>query len=276
MGPLRALVSALTGGAAADPPLPSGARVERDLDYGPDPMQRLDVYRPEVPPTGAVILLVHGGAWALGDKANRAVAGAKVAHWLSAGIVVVSINYRLLPRAGVLQQASDVARAVAFVQKRAPLWHADPARLVVLGHSTGAHLVALLAADSSLAEAEGATPWRATILLDSATLDAVEYMRAPHRPLHDRAFGAEEANWKALSPLHRLRARPAPVLIVHSNLRSDAATAAERFAAAVIARGGRAEVVPVPLSHGEINSRLGQPNAHTERVDSFLQSVGVS
>ena len=100
-------------------------------------------------------------------------------------------------------------------------------------------------------------------------------MRAPHRPLYDRAFGVAESGWQALSPLHRLRARPAPLLLVHSNRRQDAAGASQRFAAAVAARGGRAEVHEVALSHAEINARLGLSNAYTERVDAFLKSVGV-
>jgi len=274
MRPLRAVVEALSrrGEGVA---LPEGARVERDLAYGTEVGQALDVYLPAGRPTGAVIVLVHGGGWAIGDKANPAVVGAKVAHWLPAGVVVVSINYRLLPRAGVLQQAADVARAIAFVQRRAAGWQADPARVVVLGHSSGAHLAALLAADPALAEAERATAWLATILLDSAALDAVEIMRAPHRPLYDRAFGATEADWRALSPLHRLRARPAPLLIVHADRRDDAGGASRRFAAAVAARGGRAEVHDEALSHAEINASLGLANAYTERVDAFLKSVGV-
>ena len=276
MGPLRALVAALTRGREGSAvALPAGARVEADLAYGPEPEQCLDAYLPAGRPNGAILVIVHGGAWAIGDKANPAVVAAKVAHWLPAGIVVVSVNYRLLPHAGVLQQAGDVARAIAFVQKRASSWQADPARLIVVGHSTGAHLAALLAADPALAEAEGAAPWLATVLLDSAALDMVAVMRMPHRPLYDRAFGVTESGWQALSPLHRLRARPAPLLLVHSNQRQDAAGASQRFAAAVAARGGRAEVHEVALSHAEINAGLGLGNPYTERVDAFLKSVGV-
>ena len=251
------------------------ARVERDLAYGGDPAQRLDAYLPAGTPGGAIVAVVHGGAWVAGDKANPAVIVAKAAHWTAAGVVVVSIDYRLLPRAGVLEQAGDLGRAIAFVQQRAAHWRADPERLVVVGHSTGAHLAALLAADPALPEAQGAAPWRGTVLLDCAALDVVELMRGPHRPLHDRAFGASEAQWKALSPLHRLCTRPAPMLIVHSQRRPDAAASAQRFAAAVTERGGRAEVHDVAWSHAELNARLGLRNAYTERVDEFLRSVGV-
>ena len=276
MGPLRALVAALAGGlGAGNPPLPAGARVEHDLAYGTDPAQCLDVYLPAGRPTGAILVVVHGGAWAIGDKANPTVVAAKVAHWLPAGIIVASVNYRLLPLAGPLQQAGDVARAIAFVQKRAASWQADPARLVVVGHSTGAHLAALLTADPALREKNGAAPWLATILLDSAALDVVEIMHAPHRPFYDRAFGAGEAGWQELSPLHRLRSRPEPLLLVYSDSRPDSAGASQRFAAAVAALGGRAEVHEVSLAHAEINAQLGLSNPYTQRVDAFLKSVGV-
>jgi hypothetical protein len=75
--------------------------------------------------------------------------------------------------------------------------------------------------------------------------------------------------------MHRLRARPSPILVVHSNRRRDATGAAHRFAAAVAARGGRAELHEAAMSHAELNAQLGTHNVYTERVDAFLQSVGV-
>lgn len=257
------------------PSLPAGARIERDIAYGLDPAQRLDVYLPAGEPSGAIVVIVHGGAWKIGDKANADVVDAKVAHWLPAGIVVASVNYRMLPLAAPLQQASDVARAIARVQTTAASWGADPARVVVVGHSTGAHLAGLLAADPALREGEGAKPFLAAVLLDTAALDAVELMRAPHPPMYDEVFGRDEAGWRQLSPLHRLQTRPAPLLVVCSDARPRAVRASQRFADAASALGGRAEVHAVPLAHAEINASLGLDNAYTERVDSFLRSVGV-
>ena len=261
--------------AAGAPALPDGVRVERDLSYGPDSAHCVDVYLPSVRPTGAIVLVVHGGAWAIGDKSNPGVVAAKVAHWLPAGVVVVSVNYRLLPFADPLQQAGDLARAITWVQQRAGSWQADATRVVVIGHSSGAHLAALLAADPDLLRKHGAEPWLATVLLDCAALDVVAIMRAPHRPLFDRAFGADEAGWRQASPLHCLRMRPAPVLLVHSGQRPESAEASHKFAAAVVAVNGRAEVCEVAVSHVELNAQLGLQNSYTERVDLFLQSVGV-
>ncbi len=272
MGLLRAIARAVRGHGPDLPGLPRDARVEADRAYGSDPAQRLDVYVPAVP-SGSLIVVVHGGAWALGDKASVATVAAKVAHWLPAGHVVVSVNYRLLPRAGPLEQARDVACAIAHVQEHARSWGADPARVILLGHSTGAHLAALLAADADLCRAAHARPWLATLLLDSAALDVVHAMQAPHRPFFDRAFGPSEDDWRDASPLHRLRTRPAPILVVHSSLRPESEQQARRFAEAVAAVGGRVEVLPVALSHAEINVQLGEDGPYTARVDAFLASV---
>jgi arylformamidase len=249
-------------------------RVERDLAYGDDPRQRLDAYFPARPPGGALLVMVHGGAWAMGDKAGPAVVDAKVAHWLPVGVIVVSVNYRLLPQAEPIEQARDLARSLAFVQSHAASWGADAQRVVLMGHSTGAHLAALLLADEALARGEGVQPWLATVLLDSAALDVVHLMRGPHLRLHDRAFGAAPERWEQVSPLHRLRAAPRPIALVHSTERPGSGEQARRFANAVQALGGRADVMPVELAHAEVNARLGEASPYTASVDAFLRSVG--
>lgn len=277
MGLLRAAVALLGARARAARriELAPGARIERDLAYGSDPAQRLDVYLPPGRPSGSLLAIVHGGAWSIGDKANPGVVAAKVNHWLSSGCVLASLNYRLLPQAGPLEQAQDVARALALLQRQAGTWGADPSRLVVIAHSSGAHLVALLAVDDELRRQHGNPSWRATVLLDSAALDVVGAMQAPHRPFFDRAFGSLPSDWQLASPLHRLHASPAPMLIVHAADRADSAGQAARFSAAVTAAGGRADMLPVSLSHTEINVTLGEPGDYTDQVDAFLRSVGV-
>src|SRR6185295_4587727 len=140
-GPLRERLR-----ARQEPSLPPGVTVERDVSYGTFPRQRMDVYLPTGTRTGAVIVMVHGGAWRIGDKSMPQMVGNKVARWVPRGDVFVSINYRMLPQADPLTQADDVARALAAVQARAASWGADPRRVILMGHSAGAHLVALLSA----------------------------------------------------------------------------------------------------------------------------------
>jgi acetyl esterase/lipase len=142
-----------------------------------------------------------------------------------------------------------------------------------VGHSSGAHLVALLTADMAAAAREGAGPWRASVMLDSAALDVVALMQSPHLPLHERAFGRSEAGWRQASPLHRLSDLPVPMLLVHSSGRPQAGAQARRFADAVAAIGGHAEVLAVDLSHADVNARLGLDGDYTARVDAFLEMV---
>lgn len=276
----RALVSlagaALTTAWAAPPP--SGP-VQRDLAYGPDAAQRLDVYRPPGPAAAGVLVYVHGGGWRIGDKGHARGIAPKVAHWVPRGLWLVSVNYRLLPQAGPLEQARDVARALAFVQAQAPgwspAWAGTAPRIVLVGHSAGAHLVALLAADPALAAAQGAQPWQGTVALDSAALDVEAIMRARHPRLYDQAFGSDLAYWRRVSPLQRLAGVPAPLLLVCSTQRKAACPPARQFAERATALGGRAELLPVDLDHGEINQRLGEPGAYTDAVDRFLRTLGL-
>jgi arylformamidase len=257
-------------------PLPPGARVERDVAYGGHPAQRVDVYLPAGAAASALVLMVHGGGWARGGKDLHRVVRHKVARWVGQGWAVVSADYRLLPETGPLAQADDVARALAFVQRSAVAWGADPAQVVLVGHSSGAHLVSLLSADGAIAAAHGVTPWRASVLLDSAAFDVVRLMQGAHLPLHAGAFGADPACWPQASPWHRLAGPPAvPMLAVCSARRGLSCAQATAFAGRAASLGGRVEVLPVDLSHGEINDHLGLPGTYTDQVEDFLRRCGV-
>ena len=258
------------------PVLPAGGRVERDVAYGPDAAQRFDVYLPAQKIAAApVLLMVHGGAWLVGDKESAGVVENKAAHWLPKGVVFISVNYRLSPKTDPLAQADDVARALAAAQTRAAGWGADPARFVLMGHSAGAHLVALLAADPSIAMRQGAKPWLGTVVLDSAALDLVKIMEARHLRFYDRVFKGDPAYWRQASPLERLTGKPAPMFVVCSSRRRNFCAHAREFAAKATALGGRATVQPEALSHAEINKTLGEAGPYTQAVDAFLRSVGV-
>lgn len=261
------------GRAKGEFALPAGARAERDVAYGDDPQQRLDVYIPAQAQGAPIVLMVHGGAWMIGDKSNRGVAPPKVARWLPRGYIVVSTNYRMDRRdPQPLRQADDVARALAFVQKHAAGWGGDPARVLLMGHSAGAHLVALLAADPQIAERQGARPWLGTVPLDSAAYDLVTIMEGRHFGFYDRVFGSDPQHWRDNSPYHRLTGTPRPMLLVCSAKRSDSCPQARRFAAKV---GPNASVLPVELNHGAINMELGREGPYTDRVEAFMRTLGL-
>ncbi|UPG87721.1 alpha/beta hydrolase [Luteibacter aegosomatis] len=253
---------------------PAEARVMHDVAYGSDPRQRFDVYLPPSPRHAPVIFMVHGGAWAIGDKTGPGVVDSKAAYWLPKNYVLVSVNYRLLPDAKPLEQSGDVARALAAAQRLAASWGADPQRFVLMGHSAGAHLVALLGADPERLAAAGAVRPRGVVSLDSAAMDVVQIMEFPRHPrLYDRAFGENPRDWAAVSPYQQLRSGALPMLAVCSSRRFDACPQARRLAQKAATLGARVDVLPQDLSHAEINRTLGQPSDYTARVDAFIEGL---
>lgn len=249
-------------------------RILPNVRYGDDERQTFDVYLPNTAKTDMpVIFMVHGGAWRFGDKTARSVVMNKVLRWVPHGFVFVSVNYRMLPDADPLEQARDVAKALAVAQEKAASKGAVPDKFILMGHSAGAHLVDLLDADPDLAYKAGARPWLGTVSLDSGALDVARIMNARHLRLYDRAFGNDPAFWRAASPTQALTAAALPILLVCSTRRADSCPQARDFTAKANGLGVRAEVLGEDLSHGEINAFLGEPGAYTDAVERFMGSL---
>jgi acetyl esterase/lipase len=142
-------------------PVVSTADVEEVLDVpyktgpGSDPyFNQLDIYLPKKKKDFPVVVLVHGGAWTMGD--NRA-AGlyTSVGQFLaSQGIGAVLPNYRLSPAVKHPEHVKDVAAAVGWTRRNIGKYGGNPEKLYLIGHSAGGHLVALLATDESYLKAE--------------------------------------------------------------------------------------------------------------------------
>jgi arylformamidase len=259
-----------SGGPSPD--VPSDVKVERDIVYGSAPEQRMDVYLPQRAKDAPIIVMVHGGAWRAGSKSAAGVVDNKVAHWLPRGFIFVSVETRLVPKADPLEQARDVATALASVQRKVAGWGGNASKLVLMGHSAGAHLVALVSADRSLAAQAGVKPWAGTVALDSAAYDVTKIMKQRHAKFYDDAFGSDPAFWTEVSPSLQVKGNSPPILLVCSSLRSNSCPQAEGFAAKA---GKGAKVLPVALRHGPINAELGKDGAYTRQVDAFLASIGL-
>lgn len=269
-GTLRERIQERRAQAGARVTLPPGVTVLRDLAYGGAARQRLDVYLPPQAQHAPVILLVHGGGWAFGDKASAGVVENKVAHWSARGFIVVSTNYRMVPEADPVAQAGDVAKALAYAQQHAGEWGGDGRKLILMGHSAGAHLVTLLNAQPTLA---GGASWLGTVALDSAAYDVEHIMQGRHFPLYDRAWGSDPALWRAGSPSAVLQRGGMPLLGVCSSQRRESCGQAERFQAKAGSLGMRMQVLPQDLSHKEINESLGLDGPYTAAVDAFVSTL---
>jgi arylformamidase len=280
--PGLAFVLLLALGAVFRQPAPASAQatagtspVTREIAYGPDPAQRFDVYLPSQVKGAPTIFYVHGGGWRRGDKAMRGLIEAKQKRWTAAGAIVISANYRMLPDTDPIEQARDIARAVAKAQDTVASLGGDPDGFVLMGHSAGAHLIGLLAASPTMIRQAGVKPWRASVLLDGGAIDTEATMQGRNLPLFDAAFGKDPAYWRAASPLAQLNTKTAPVLAVCASGRRDSCPANRLFLDKAARFGTRTQLLEKPMSHMEINRDLGEDNDYTREVEAFLRSVGV-
>jgi acetyl esterase/lipase len=132
----------------------TGYHMVRDLAYGADPRQRLDLYVPDAPPPKMpVILFFYGGSWESGTKDLYLALGQAFA---SKGIMVAVADYRVYPQVRYPVFIEDSARAFAFVRANAAQYGGDPARLFLAGHSAGAYNAMMLVADKSYLRNAGA------------------------------------------------------------------------------------------------------------------------
>jgi acetyl esterase/lipase len=107
----------------------------------------LSVYTPAkyVGKTGyklPTVVLVHGGAWTMGDRTDMAPQAQQLAR---AGFLVVAVNYRLATQARWPAQRSDVSRAVTFLRQNAAFFNIDTRRMALLGSSAGGQIAAAVA-----------------------------------------------------------------------------------------------------------------------------------
>ncbi len=259
---------------AATPQQPGNA-ASRTLDYGPEAKQGIDVYLPQSakPASGyPLVVFVHGGGWRNGD---RRMVSQQPAFFGGKGWAFASVGYRLLPEAPVEKQAEDVAAALAKLLADAQTLGIDSTRIIVMGHSAGAHLAALVATDSSYLKAD-IQRIAGVILLDGAGYDVARQMRDQPliaKSLYIPAFGTDPSRQARLSPVtHASAPNVGRWLILHVASRKDAADQSNALAAALTAAGSSAVVQSIAgENHMTINRELGNDsNAHTKAVSAFL------
>lgn len=133
---------------AIDTNLPAGYTWTNDQAYGPDPLQTLDILAPTVGLAKAVLVFVHGGGWRAADKRDSTnVHHNFCVRMARRGMVVINVNHRLSPEVKHPAHIQDIAQAVKWVKQNINRFNGDVTRVYLSGHSSGAHLVALLAMD---------------------------------------------------------------------------------------------------------------------------------
>jgi len=251
------------------------------LAYGSDRLQTLD-YWPGATPDAPLVVFVHGGGWKRGDK-NMMRGSDKLEHWQAAGYAVASLDYRLVPANTVEEQGADVAGAIAYLKANAARLGFDGNRVAMVGHSAGAHLVALVGTDPQYLRAAGLglDAVRGIVPLDGAAYNVPDQMDENARLMgntYEQAFGTDPVRQRSLSPTVHAAGPNAPEFLILHVQREDGQRQARELAAALVQAGTPATVQGFAgrglRGHMQINRNLGQPDyPATPVVDAFLARV---
>lgn len=189
----------------------AGVKVLRDVRYGPDERNLLDVFSPEA--AGArrpVLIYVHGGGFVAGNKRAPGSPFYDNIHlWaVRHGMVGVNMTYRLAPAVAWPAGAQDVGRAIEWVMANIGAHGGDPARVTVMGNSAGAtHVADYLSqvALQKLADQRIAGAILLSGIYDLATFELPEMLKA--------YFGDDAARYAARSSIHGLLKSTVPLLV---------------------------------------------------------------
>lgn len=193
-----------------------GVKVMRDVPYGPDARNLLDVFSPEAAgPPRPVLMYVHGGGFVAGNKRAPGSPFYDNIHlWaVRHGMVGVNMTYRLAPAAKWPAGAEDMGRAIAWVRANIAAQGGDPARIYVMGNSAGAtHVADWLA---QVAEQKlPSVPVAGAILL-SGVYDFTKFPAAGNVKAY---YGDDAEAYADRSPLHGLLKSNVPLIVSTAEL----------------------------------------------------------
>jgi acetyl esterase len=190
----------------------AGIDVARDIPYGSDPRQVLDVYALHGVRQADVVLFVHGGAFVRGKKSANGVIYDNVCWWFARqGYVAINVEYRLAPAAPYPSGAADVAMAVHWAVSNAPGVGGNPLRVFLVGHSAGATHVATYAFDPA-APVPRHDHLSGVVLL-SGRLRADTLPTNPNAAGVRAYFGDDSSRYEARSPMAHADRVDLPVFV---------------------------------------------------------------
>lgn len=216
-----------------------------------------------------VLLYVHGGGWVKGnrEKFYNLDKFANERNWM-----LVSIDYRPVPKTNIDGQVRDVVRAINWVRTNIKRYGGDPKKIVIMGHSAGSHLVSMVAAKKLGGKLRG------VIANDVQAYDMVAYggMRGSLPRVYQAAFGSSPANWIKWSPVTYVRNGSGglpPFMIMYSGSNYDRRKVlAHGFARELKNKGTRVTLFDGKrYRHGSIATTIGTSAEVTRAVERFLK-----
>ncbi len=247
-------------------------------DYDKD-LQSLDVYWQNTRRKLPVVIFVHGGGWAFGDKKD---VGLKPEFFLSQGIAFVSMNYRLRWDYQIFDQAEDIVTVVKWVRDNAETYGMDGNKIILMGHAAGAHLVSLVGTNGNYMKLVGLSlgDLAGIVAIDTSSFDINRLMDELgsfiERRQHGLIFGKDEDVWRQSSPIfHVKKGSNIPgFAILYSVDDEQAKRQAGSFAKKL--SDSNIDTIMIPGIGGaghEVNNRIGSPNdTSTGALMAFIRA----
>ncbi|MBX7207818.1 MAG: alpha/beta hydrolase [Verrucomicrobiaceae bacterium] len=236
----------------------------RDVFYteAKDKLQSLDVYSPATGGKHPVIVWIHGGGWKKGDKAGLQQ---KPQAFVDKGFVLVSVNYRFIPDVTLKTMMGDIANGLRWTHEHIAEHQGDPNQIIVMGHSAGAHLAALICTDDGYLKAAGVpmSCLRGCVPIDVSAYDLPKRLKeggSVPPATYTAIFGETEAEHREFSPVYHIAKGKGipPFLILHVASREDTKAQSHWFADKLKDAGVAARVVAGEnKTHGSISTDLG-------------------
>jgi len=253
-----------------DPAPYAGVNVQRDIKYGPDERNLLDIATPPQAGGGPrpVLVFIHGGGLVRGDRITIAPFYSNVPVWaVKNGFTGVSMTYRLAPKHKWPAGREDIAAAVNFLKANIARHGGDPQRIYLMGHSAGAiHLGHYIA---WAGEAGGKS------IAGAILLSGLFEFTGKVGPGEQQYFNSPE-DFAAGSSIRGLGKAPFPVMVAYGELDPPVFVAHSQMANKVLCAANRCPRF-VPLKdHSHISEAYAIGTADTSLTREILGFTGMA
>lgn len=236
----------------------SDTNTTKDIAYGAEPWQKLDIY---VPPHSSgqyssgqslpVVVFFYGGSWKDGSKDMYPFVGEAFAK---KGYITVIADYSKYPQVKFPTFVEDGAKAVAWTYRNIAQYQGDPERLFIAGHSAGAHIGVMVTADKHYLQAEGLTP---SVINAFAGL-AGPYDFVPYEEDYMDMFGPPE-NYPNMQVTTFIDGKEPPMLLLWG---ADDTIVGKSNMDKLIAK--------INIEQGAVESKVYQGVGHADMVSSLI------
>lgn len=174
--------------------------------YGPGDKEKLDIYSPKAAINLPIVLFVHGGAWKSGEKEDAA---GPVKTFVDNGVIFVPIGFDVIPQTDLPGMVDQVRRSVSWIHNNARKFGGNPDKIYISGHSSGAHLAAVMLTTDWTRLGEPSDVLKGGILISG-----MGDLQPPMKSSRGSYLKLNDEQIKRYSPILNLKAAQAPVIVV--------------------------------------------------------------